>query len=52
MVPIEQANAFFSKAIQDSPTDPHNHTMRAIVALFEHEDVERALADCDAAPGA
>jgi tetratricopeptide (TPR) repeat protein len=49
VVPVEQAVEFFSGAIKQSPRDPYNHTMRAIVLLFEHEDVPHALGDCDRA---
>jgi tetratricopeptide (TPR) repeat protein len=49
VVPVDQANAYFSRAIQESPRDPHNHTMRAIVLLFERDDAQHALADCERA---
>ena len=48
VVPVEQAVEFFSDAIGESPRDPYNYAMRAMVLLFEREDAEHALADCDA----
>jgi tetratricopeptide (TPR) repeat protein len=49
VVPVEQAVAFFSDAIGKDPRDAFNYVMRARVLLFEREDAEHALADCDEA---
>jgi tetratricopeptide (TPR) repeat protein len=49
VVPVEEAVAFFTKAIEAKPRDPFLYAMRAKILLEEGDDLEQALADCDQA---
>ena len=49
VVPVEQAVEYFSDAIGKNPRDGYNYVMRARILLYEREDAEHALADCDEA---
>jgi tetratricopeptide (TPR) repeat protein len=45
VVPLEQADDFFTKQIRANPADAFPHLMRAIVSMASKGDVDRALGD-------
>lgn len=45
VVPLDQADEFFSKQIRANPGGSYNHLMRAIVSLALAGDLDRALGD-------
>ena len=49
VVPLEQADSFFTNQIRANPGESFNHTMRAIVSLAHNGDLDRALGDLNEA---
>jgi tetratricopeptide (TPR) repeat protein len=49
VIGLEQADSFFANEIRAHSNEPFNHTMRAIVALALHGDLDRALRDLNEA---
>jgi tetratricopeptide (TPR) repeat protein len=45
VVPLEQADAFFTNQIRARPGESFNHAMRAIVSLAANGDLDRAVGD-------
>ncbi len=49
VVPLEQADGFFSNQIRANPGESFFHTMRAIVSFVHRGDLDRALSDVNEA---